>query len=218
MRVFLLHGMARTGASMILLSHRLKKVGHRPKAFGYQVALRDFDTIVDRFVSLVEKVLAEDRSAGSDPSPYAVVGHSLGNLITRAASPRLPEGFARFVMLAPPNRSPQVVRLLEGNPLFRWFTRDAGNKLAQPEFFESLPLPEVPTLILAGNKGPRHPSLPLGDTANDLILRLRETELEGIPRLVIPATHSFLMNRRDVFEAVRDFLEDPGSFDRLRAS
>ena len=107
-RIFLIHGMGRTSISMLILRQRLNKAGHRCHLFGYTVTFQSFDSIVRRFTERVEKVLAEDRAAGDHTAQtYAVVSHSLGGLITRAASPNLAEGFSHFVMLAPPNHPPR---------------------------------------------------------------------------------------------------------------
>lgn len=207
MRVFLIHGMARTPVSMWLLKRRLERQGHVCSPFGYSVILSDLDRITERFIERVRQDLEQDRAAGSrDPPSYAVVGHSLGNVITRLASPRLPPGFRGFIMLAPPNRPPVIARALISNPLFRALTRDAGRKLIDESFFDELPMPDVPALVIAGTRGPRAPWLPFGGEPNDAILRVAETRLAGVPSIEVPGMHTFVMNRRDVFEAVRDFL------------
>lgn len=197
--------MARTPVSMMLLGHRLRRAGFAVSYFGYSVTFERLDRIAQRFVGRVEQAMA----GGDAGMPYAVVGHSLGNVITRMASASLPAGFARFVMLAPPNRSPAIARRLRRNLLFRLFTGDAGQRLADESFFAQLPVPAVPTLIVAGNAGPQGAALPLGEAANDGIVRLDETQLEGTPTLEVPALHTFLMNRRDVAASVLAFLERP---------
>ena len=184
MRIFLLHGMARTAASMLILSRRLKAAGHSPSLFGYHVTVSELDGIAERLVERVRTVMESDANLQGKPTgnlPYAIVGHSLGNVIARLASPRLPAGLSQVVMLAPPNRSPVAARLLEDNPIFRLLTRDAGQKLADPEFFSSLPRPEVPILVVAGVKGPNASWLPFEGRANDCVLALEETHLEGAP-------------------------------------
>lgn len=210
MRIFLLHGMGRTPLSMWILKRRLERQGHRASLFGYLVTLSDLDQIARRFRAHVEETLERDAAApdgATGPLPYAIIGHSLGNLVARLASPELPPGLCRFAMLAPPNRSPVIVRKLRDNPLFRAATRDAGRKLTDEEFLADLPVPDVPALIIAGTRGPRADWLPFAGAVNDSILRVEETRLEGIPLLEVPGVHTFLMNRRDVFEAIRGFLD-----------
>ncbi len=210
MRVFLLHGLGRTVLSMARLAHRLRAAGHRPALFGYQVVTPELGEIKDRLVERVLRVLAEDAAAGR-PRQYAVIGHSLGGVIARLASPELPPGFSRFVMLGVPSRSPAIARVLGRNPIYRFLAGDAGRRLADPAFFDRLPVPDVPSLLIAGTRGPRAAWLPAGPEPNDGIVRVAETRLEGVPQLLVPGVHTFLMSRRDVFEAIRRFLAVGGS-------
>lgn len=212
MRVFLLHGMGRTPASMWLLAWRLRQAGHQPSLFAYAVSMRPLDEIVAKLKAQIEAQIEADRElagAGAPtPLPYAVIGHSLGNLLTRLASPALPAGFCRFVQLAPPNQSPASARLLRDQALFQAITKDAGRKLVDAEFFATLPVPEVPTLILAGDAGPRQEFLPFRGEPNDGVLTVEETRLPGIAHLVLPAIHTFIMNRRDTTRAILAFLHE----------
>ena len=212
MRVFLIHGMGRSRASMALLGARLKRAGHLPSSFGYTVSTTSFADIVDHFVDHVGAVLRRDagpREASPmlSPEPYAIIGHSLGNIITRQGSPRLPAGFCRFVMLAPPNSSPRLARLLSGNPLFRLLAGDPGQRLADPAFYAQLPTPQVPTLILAGDGGPRARWLPFDGAPSDGVVALDETELADVPLKVVPAIHTFIMNHRGATRDIHHFLE-----------
>ena len=209
MRVFLLHGMARTAASMAVLAHRLKKAGHRPSLFGYQVILQPLSGIAGRLRDRVCRVLAEDLAREGGPTPYAIVGHSLGGVVARMAFPELPPGLCRLVLLASPARPPATALALEGNRLFRRLTRDAGERLRDPAFFEALPRPEVPTLVIAGTRGPLSLRFPFAGQPNDGVLRVSETALEGVEQLEVHGVHTFLMNRRDVFEAIRELLDSP---------
>ena len=204
MRVFLIHGMGRTPVSMWLLARRLKQAGYRPSLFGYAVTLASLDAIKDRLVERVRSAVAADDGEDAEDRAYAIVGHSLGNLVARLASPELPAGLCGFAMLAPPSRPPVVVDTLKGNPLFRALTRDAGRRLADEAFFESLPLPDVPSLIIAGTAGPRASWLPFAGQPNDAILRVDETRVDGVPMLEVPGIHTFLMNRTDVFAAITE--------------
>lgn len=207
MRVFLLHGMGRTPASMLLLAWRLRAAGHQPKLFGYTVTLDSLEKIRDRFVATVEQVRRLDRDNG-DEGPYAAVGHSLGNLIVRYASPNLVPGLGRVVQMAPPNQSPAIARLLQNNLIFQAITQDAGRRLVDPDFFATLPISEAPTLVVAGNAGPRFERAPF-EEPNDGILKVSETVLEGSAQLLLPCMHTFIMNRQDLTRALLAYLADP---------
>lgn len=210
MRVFLIHGMGRSRSSMLLLSSRLKRAGHQPSSFGYFVSREPLAAIVERFSAHVGRTLDDDRQRDG-AAPYAIIGHSLGNIITRLASPSLPPGFERFVMLAPPNRPPLLARTLQRNPLFRALTRDAGQRLADPAFYETVPVPEVPTLIFAGDAGPRARWLPFQGAPSDGVVGVDETRLDGVPHRVVPAIHTFIMNHREVTRTLVQFLGPDGA-------
>lgn len=193
---------------MLLLASRLKRAGFRPSTFGYTVSTGSLDVIRDRFVAHIEGVLAKDRQAsGEDEVPYAIIGHSLGNIITRYAMERLPPGLGRFVMLAPPNQTPKLARALKENPLYRMLTGDAGQRLADEAFYASLPIPCVPTLIFAGDVGSRGRFLPFGPGESDGVVAVEETRLpcEHLHR-VVPAVHTFIMNDREVTRMICQFL------------
>ena len=160
----------------------------------------DVEGIVTAFVAHIESALAP----GED---YAIVGHSLGNIITRAAGERLPEGLRRFVMLAPPNRSPSMARRLKDNLVFRLATGDAGQKLADPVFYEALGRPDVPTLIFAGELSGRQPFWLEG--GSDGIVQVDETPLDDVPHHVVDALHTFIMNHPEVAERICAFLDEP---------
>lgn len=206
MDVFLLHGMARTALSMGLLARRLGQAGHRCHLFGYQVLSRDLDAIRERF----EERVRGDVGAGGEaegPARYALVGHSLGGVIARMAAPALPAGLERLILLGSPTRTPIIARKLSGNPLFKAFTGDAGQRLADHAFFERLPPLDVPTLVIAGTRGPGSSWLPFAGDPNDGIVRLAETRLAGAREIAVHGAHTFLMNRRDVTREVLSFLD-----------
>lgn len=199
MRVFLIHGLGRTPASMWLLARRLRQAGHAVTTFGYLASREPLASIAQRFAERI-------RQDVEDGEPYAVVGHSLGNIITRLAGPSLPSGFARFVMLAPPNRPPVMARMLR-QPLLRIAAGDAGRKLNDETFYASLPTPSVPALIIAGTRGWRARWLPFKGASNDGVVGLEETRLHGVPAVEVNAVHTFLMNRNDVYQMVDGFLD-----------
>ncbi len=192
---------------MFWLARKLRRAGHRPESFGYLILTEDLDAIAERFAERVARVLAEDAEAGRPDRRFAVIGHSLGGVLARLAWPRLPEGLTRFVMLAPPNRRPVSMVELGSRPPWRLVFRDAARKLSDPAFFAVLPRPDAPTLVIAGDRGLGARWIPVGGEPNDGIVRVSETVLPGAPLVVVRGTHTFIMNRRDVFRAIRQFLE-----------
>jgi pimeloyl-ACP methyl ester carboxylesterase len=199
MRVFLIHGMGRTRSSLAPLARRLAQAGHVPSLYGYAVTRAPLATIAADFADHVAGVTAPERGA-----PYAVIGHSLGNVITRLASTTLPPTFARFGMLAPPNRSPALARAMRRNPLFAVLTGDAGKRLGDHGFYSTLPVPDVPTLVIAGDA--RVTLMPYRGAASDGVVGVHETELDGARHEVVPAAHTFIMNHPRAIQLLLAFL------------
>ena len=209
MRVFLIHGMGRTSASMALLGRRLRQAGHVTSSFGYLVSRQSLDDIAGRWVEHIERQRQQEQTPAE---PFAVVGHSLGNVITRRALPRLPS-LSHFVMLAPPNHPPAMARALAASPVagaFRALTQDAGRRLLDDDgaFYPGLPLPTVKTLIIAGDGGPRFARSPWKGAPNDSVVSVEETRLTGplIEHVVVDAIHTLIMNQRDVAGLTLRFL------------
>ena len=160
----------------------------------------DLDEIARRFTEHVR-----ERATG----PYAIVGHSLGNVIVRMASPNLPPGLSRLAMLAPPNRVPRVATYFERHPLYRALTKDAGRRLADASFYDALPVPSVPTLVFAGTAGPRSRWLPFGGVPSDGLVAVDETHLPNADHREVPVLHTLIMNDARVASAITEFLREP---------
>ncbi|MBK8171446.1 MAG: alpha/beta fold hydrolase [Sandaracinaceae bacterium] len=199
MRVFLIHGMGRSPWSFALLEKRLRDAGHVPSSFGYLVSRDSLDKIGKSFLAHVEAEL----SPGEE---YAVIGHSLGGIIARHVSEKMPVGWKRFVMLAPPNRSPRAAQRLKHNALFRALTKDAGQKLADEKFYETLPTPKVATLVFVGTSAPStlfHERGKIGDS----VISAEEAHLEGATHVEVRSIHTFIMNNVEVARGIIDFLK-----------
>lgn len=183
---------------MVLLAARLRQAGIQPTLFGYIPALSKFPEIATR----LSHRLAE---LASDPD-YLVIGHSLGGLILRAALANLDPGLPRprhLFMLATPNQSPRLARRFQRNPLYRLYTGDAGQLLADPVRMLAIPAPEVPYTLVVGTSGSRGRWSPFGEESNDWIVALSEARLsEGDEIVSLPVGHTFLMNHREVAELI----------------
>jgi hypothetical protein len=203
MRVLLIHGLARTPLSLLGLARELRRDGHHPQLVGYVGAVESYSAIVSRVRSRLQ-------AAARTGEPYAAVGHSLGGLILRAALGDWPVELAAprcVVMLGTPNQVPRLARRLRGWRLYQWVNGEAGQLLAQPEFFARLPVPMVPLTVIAGTKGwPRAVSL-FGGEPNDGVVAVAETRLSATAAVVeLPASHTFMMNNRQVRTLVREVL------------
>lgn len=192
---------------MLPLAAKLRRAGHDPSLFGYSVVRHPIESIANRFVEHINVVKDEDAKRSRGPA-YAIIGHSLGNIVTRFATEQLPKDLEAFAMLAPPNHSPLMARHLQNNPVFKVLTQDAGQKLADQSFYDSLSRPKVRTLILAGDKAPQKSWLPFKDNASDGVVSVDETRLEGVEHCVMPALHTFIMNHPQVVSKLIQFLKN----------
>lgn len=203
MHVVLIHGMGRTPRSMGRLGRRLGEHGHAVSYFGYGVRSTTLDSLAARF--------ARELTSVSRRGPYAVIGHSLGNIIYRLAEPSLDRLPVQVVMLAPPNAPSAAARLLSELPvtgaLYRAITGHAGQRLVDVDFYASLSVPRASALVFAGDRGPRG-ALPFAHAPNDGLVAVEETRLPGDhgEHEVVPAIHTFIMNHPRVMRRIEDTL------------
>lgn len=197
MRVLLVHGLGRTPLSMGFLARRLRREGHDPESFGYLSLTSSYDTIRQRLVARI-------RDADGAQEPWVAVGHSLGGLLLRdAIATAAPAQLAHLVMLATPNRLPRLAPRAVRVAPFRWFAGECGRCLTAPEYFAALPAPTVRHTIIAGTRGITGQWSPFGDEPNDGIVAVSETVLDpDAPPVLVPASHTFIMNHAIVQEAI----------------
>jgi hypothetical protein len=203
MRVLLIHGLARTPLSLLGLARDLRRAGHQTELVAYSGTLESYHRIVAR----VRRRLAAAAHSGQ---PYAAVAHSLGGLIVRTALSNWPTQWPlprNLILLGTPNRVPRLAKRFHRWWPYRVVNGECGQLLAQPKFFADLPQPAVPTTVIAGNRGwPRALSL-FGGEPNDGVVAVEETRLDAAAVLIeLPASHTFMMNNRQVRAAVRKLL------------
>jgi pimeloyl-ACP methyl ester carboxylesterase len=203
--------MARTPLSLLGLARDLRRAGHRTELVAYSGAIESYQAIVARVRRRLE-------AASRRSEAYAVVGHSLGGLIARAALDQWPPAWPlprHIVMLGTPSQVPRLARRFHRWWPYRLVNGQCGQLLAEPAFFAQLPRPAVPITVIAGTKSwPRRLSL-FGDAPNDGIVAVEETRLGEAARLIeLPASHTFMMNNREVRAAVRSLLAESQSANR----
>lgn len=200
MNVLLVHGLWRTPLSFLLLERGLRRWGHHAEQFGYAAVAQRYEGILDRLVRRLEHL--------ASGGPYAVIGHSLGGVLLRGALARVTAPAPHhLVMLGTPNRPPRLACRLVRRWAYRRLMGECGVRLASREFYERLPLPDVPYTIVAGTAGPRGRWSPFGDEPNDGIVAVSETRIrDDDPVVLLPATHTFMMNNAWVQAVVRQAL------------
>lgn len=192
MNTLLIHGLARTSLSLWGLEQRLKQAGHSTEQFGYIAFAEEFDAIAHRLHQTFQRL--------AEAGPYAVVAHSLGGVLTRAAL-----GLAsvpnphHVVMLGTPNQPPRLAPLAWKLPPFQWYTGQCGRNLTCSQFYGQLPALACPYTLIAGTAGPTGALSPFGPDINDGVVALKETRIyDHDPVHTVPVWHTFMMNNAQV--------------------
>jgi pimeloyl-ACP methyl ester carboxylesterase len=189
---------------MLRLRRRLRRAGHHPILFGYSPTFETLQGATERLVKRIERRV--------DTTRYALVGHSLGTVIIRAALGQLENRApSACIFLAPPMRACKAARFFSRFWPYQWAMGEMGQVLAQDAFMQALPMPAVPTRIYAGVAGPRASWLPFGTEANDGILSLSEATGSFTAQAVqVPSLHTFIMNSAQVRDDMIRFLAAGG--------
>ncbi len=200
--VVLVHGLGRSRASMAVLAQRLEWAGYGVVTVGYRSLSDHFPDQVATVRSVVERCCAE--------SPRVhFVGHSLGGLVIRgylAETP--PEQLGRVVLLAPPNQGSLFIDWLDEIPAATEVLGPVGSALGTDttDIPATLPPPDYEMGIVAGTRSIH----PIGHLAipgpDDGIVSVEQTRVEGVPIIVLPRSHAFIMSSRYTAQAVIEFL------------
>lgn len=203
--VVLLHGLARTSASMRHMAAALESAGFETWSCTYPSRR---SSIAEAAAAVVSRLRRE-----APGRPLLAVTHSMGGILVRHMhDPDL--DWRRIVMLAPPNQGSQLAALLKESALFRWFYGPAGSELASAAAW---PEPPAPFLVIAGTKS-RAIINPTSWTVarafadsdpHDGTVRVAETKLEGMAAFeTVDATHTSIMNDAEAQALALRFLRD----------
>ena len=189
---------------MAILVSRLENAGFRVVNFGYPSRSEPIEALVELLDSEV------GQCCNSEVETVHFVTHSMGGVLVRSYLSHRPEEHqGRVVMLSPPSQGSEIIDAFSDSDLLRSILGPAALLLGTDSVGIANQLEPVRFSlgVITGNRSLDPVGSWLIPGPDDGKVSVDRAAVEGaVDFMVLPATHTFIMNRSDVAEQVVHFL------------
>ncbi len=210
--VILLHGLCRSGRSMIPMGQALTQAGYKVVNMEYPSRSAAIEKLSEDAIGSAVAVCQQNGAVKIN-----FVTHSLGGILVRSYLSRhtIPN-LGRVVMLGPPNQGSEIVDKLGGWWIFKKLNGPAGGELGTDK--NSTPNKLGPanfcTGVIAGNRSINWINSRLIPGRDDGKVSIERTKLAGMSdHIVIASAHPLIMRNRTAIRQTIYFLR-AGKFER----
>jgi triacylglycerol lipase len=208
--VIMLHGLARSATSLLILEKRVQ-------AKGYEIVNETYPSREKSLPELIRTVIPPLLAQCHAAERVHFVTHSMGGIILRGyLADHSIHNLGRIVMLAPPNKGSELVDRMKDLPGFEMLNGPAGLQIGadMDSIPNSIQDAEAEIGVIAGDLALNPIYDALIEGPNDGKVSVEATKLDVMTdHIVLPVSHTFMMNSAEVARQTLAFLRQ-GKFDQ----